>query len=136
LEADQAFLRFSPLMDETMLMASGEGGTRGLFVAASYFRSMIGANAMELVGRYLNLHGVDAPPLSGIAESCYEGPQLLARLIHRAGRLTDVGTSDCVAYESPRGTVQFRADDATIQPVHLAVADGYDFDVLTTLTRR
>lgn len=134
LGADQSFMRFSPLMDESMLLASGDAGTHRLFVAASYFRSMIGAGPMELLGRYLELHGAAAPPLSGIAESCYEGPQLLARLIHRAGRLTDIATSECVAYESPRGTVEFR-HDVTVQPVHLAVADGFDFDVLTTLAR-
>ncbi len=134
LGGDQEFVRFSPLMDESMLLASGEDGTRGLFVAASYFRSMVGAGSMELLGRYQDLHGPAAPPLSGVAESCYEGPQLLARLIHRAGRLTEIATSECVAYESPRGTVEFRAD-ATVQPVHLAVADGFDFNVLTTLAR-
>ncbi|WP_101951195.1 substrate-binding domain-containing protein [Mycobacterium sp. 3519A] len=133
--ADEAFVRFSPLMDESMLLASGDEGTHGLFVAASYFRSMVGAGSMELLGRYLHLHGPTAPPLSGIAESCYEGPQLLAQLIHRAGRLTEIATSECVAYETPRGTVQFSAD-VTEQPVHLAVADGFDFDVLTTLNRR
>lgn len=135
LGADREFLRFSPLMDESMLLASGEDGTRGLFAAASYFRSMVGAGSMDLMRRYRDMHGPAAPPLTGISESCYEGPQLLARLIHRAGRLRDVSTEDCVAYESPRGTVEFRPE-VTEQPVHLALADGFDFDVLTTLGRR
>ena len=133
--ADAAFLRFSPLMDESMLLASGDDGTRRLFSSASYFRSIVGAGPMELLGRYLELHGAAAPPLSGIAESCYEGPQLLARLIHRVGRLTDIATADEISYESPRGTVKFRYD-GTSQPVHLAIADGFDFEVLTTLSRR
>lgn len=133
--ADAAFLRFSPLMDESMLLASGDDGTRRLFSSASYFRSIVGAGPMELLGRYLELHGAAAPPLSGIAESCYEGPQLLARLIHRVGRLTDIATADEISYESPRGTVKFRYD-GTSQPVHLAMADGFDFEVLTTLSRR
>lgn len=133
LGAADSFLRFSPLMDESMLLGSGADGTRGLFVAASFFSSLVGANAMELTGRYHDLHGPTAPPLSGIAESCYEGLQLLSRLIHRSGQLTDIATSDRVSYDGPRGTVHYRAD-ATVQPVHLAVADGYDFDVLTTLT--
>jgi ABC-type branched-subunit amino acid transport system substrate-binding protein len=132
--ADEAFVRFSPLMDESMLLASGDGATRRLFVAASYFRSMVGAGSMELLDRYLDLHGPGAPPLSGIAESCYEGTQLLANLIHRTGRLTDLPAADGMAFESPRGTVEFHPD-ATVQPVHLAVADGFDFDVLTTLAR-
>ncbi len=40
-----------------MLLASGDGATRRLFVAASYFRSMVGAGSMELLDRYLDLHG-------------------------------------------------------------------------------
>lgn len=135
LGADESFVRFSPLMDESMLLASGEGGTRGLFVAASFFRSMVGAGPMDLLTRYQDLHGQNAPPLGGVAESCYEGPQLLARLIDRAGRLTEIASSERLSYETPRGTVQFAAE-ATLQPVHLAVADGFDFDVLTTLERR
>jgi len=133
LGAADSFIRFSPLMDETMLLASGDDATRGLFAAASFFRSMGGANAMDLVGQYHRMHGPTAPPMSGIAESCYEGLHLLSQLIHRSGTLTDIATSDRVSYESPRGTVQYQAD-ATAQPVHLAVADGYDFDVLATLT--
>jgi len=134
LGATESFLRFSPLMDECMLLASGIDATHGLFVAASFFRSMVGADALDLVGRYHRMHGAQAPPLSGIAEACYEGTKLLSRLIHRSGRLVDISTDDVVSYDSPRGTVQYHAD-ATVQPVHLAVADGYDFDVLTTLTQ-
>ncbi|WP_264012625.1 substrate-binding domain-containing protein [[Mycobacterium] manitobense] len=134
LGAADHFIRFSPLMDETMLLASGADANRGLFVAASFFRSMVGANAMDLLGHYRQMHGPQAPPLSGIAESCYEGMQLLSQLIHRSGELTDIASGDLVSYDSPRGTVHYHAD-ATVQPIHLAVADGYDFDVLTTLTQ-
>lgn len=103
LGAAESFLRFSPLMDESMLLASGVDATHGLFVAASFFRSMVGADAMELVGRYQQLHGAQAPPLSGIAESCYEGMKLLSRLIHRSGQLVNISTDDLVSYDSPRG---------------------------------
>ena len=40
--------------------------------------------------------------------------------------------ADGTAYDGPRGTVEFRGRHAR-QPVHLAIADGVDFDVLTTL---
>jgi urea transport system substrate-binding protein len=130
--ATQSFVRFSPLMDESMLLASGEDATAGLFAAAAYFRSLVGGNAMDLLGRYVAMHGPSAPPMTGIAESCYEGPLLLSQLIKRAGRFTDI-SADPLSYDSPRGSVQF-ALDATAQPVHLAVAEGYDFSVLTTLT--
>ncbi len=68
-----------------MLLASGPHATRSLFVAAAYFRSLVDADSMDLVGRYVSLHGAAAPPLNNAAESCYEGIQTLANLIHRAG---------------------------------------------------
>jgi hypothetical protein len=87
---------------------------------------------MELIGRYRDLHGPHAPPLSGIAESCYEGATLLAHLIAKAGRLTDITAADRLSYESPRGTIHFDPQ-STVQPVHLAAATAFDFDVLATL---
>lgn len=131
---DGSFVRFSPLMEESMLLASGAEATRGLFVASSYFSSMVSAASMELLGRYTELHGQSAPPPGSVAESCYEGAQLLSQLTRRSESLTEFDTSEPISYESPRGTVHFDST-RTVQPVHLALADGYDFDVLTTLPR-
>lgn len=131
---DEHIVRFSPLMEENMLLASGPRATRDLFVAAAYFRSLVDADSMDLVGRYVALHGAAAPPLNNAAESCYEGIQTLANLIHRAGGLSP-GALDVVvdgaAYDGPRGTVEFRNRVAR-QRIHLAVANGFDFDVVTT----
>jgi ABC-type branched-subunit amino acid transport system substrate-binding protein len=132
LGAHESFLRFSPLMDENMLLASGAEGTCGLFAAAAYFRSMVSPASMDLIGGYREMHGPYAPPLSGIAESCYEGATLLAHLIAKAGRLGDIATSERLTYESPRGTIHFDPR-STVQPVHLAAANVFDFDVLATL---
>ncbi|AEF42081.1 Putative aliphatic amidase regulator [Hoyosella subflava DQS3-9A1] len=130
-----SIVRFSPLMEENMLMASGTDATIGLFVAAAYFRSMIGANSLELVSRYTSLHGVHAPALNNAAESCYEGIQTLATLVERAGSL-EISRLDAVVdgagYDGPRGPVEFRGSQGS-QRVHLAVANGVDFDVITTL---
>ena len=56
-------------------------------------------------------------------------------LARRAGSL-DVGrmraVADGLGYDRPRGPVVF-AGNHLRQRVHLAVADGYDFDVLATL---
>ncbi|GAA1342157.1 substrate-binding domain-containing protein [Saccharothrix algeriensis] len=131
----ERLVRFSPLMEENMLLASGLRATRNLFVSAAYFRSMVGADAMDLLGRYTGLHGPDAPALNNAAESCYEGLRTLASLVRRAGttRLPELNAAiDGVAYHGPRGTVEFRGQQAE-QRVHLAVADGYDFDVITRL---
>ncbi|WP_020674198.1 substrate-binding domain-containing protein [Amycolatopsis nigrescens] len=131
----ERMLRFSPLMEENMLLASGRPATRNLFVAAAYFRSMVTADALDLVSRYVRLHGQDAPALNNAAESCYEGMQVLAGLASRAGNghLPDLNAAiDGVAYSGPRGTVEFHGQQAR-QRVHLAVADGYDFEVITRL---
>jgi urea transport system substrate-binding protein len=127
--------RFSPLMEENMLLASGADSTANLFVASSYFRSMATSGAMDLLDRYVGVHGAGAPALSSAAESCHEGLHTLAALARRAGtdRLDawDAAT-DGTAWEGPRGTVEFHGRTAR-QRVHLAVADGVDFDVLACL---
>ncbi|WP_433799290.1 substrate-binding domain-containing protein [Actinomycetospora sp. CA-084318] len=128
-------LRFSPLMEENMLLASGADATANLFVASSYFRSLATTGALDLLADYLRAHGPGAPALSSAAESCYEGLRTLATLAERAtdDRLEAWDAAvDGTAWEGPRGTVEFRGRRAR-QPVHLAVADGLDFDVLTAL---
>ena len=131
----ESLVRFTPLMEENMLLASGAEATRDLFVCAAYFRSLATAAALELGGAYVGQHGPDAPPLNNAAESCYEGLVALAALARRAGGL-DVhrmaAVADGVGYDGPRGPVSF-AGNHLRQPVHLAVADGYDFDVLAAL---
>ena len=128
-------IRFTPLMEENMLLASGAEATRDLFVCAAYFRSLATPSALEFGGAYVQQHGPDAPPLNNAAESCYEGLVALAALARRAGSL-DVGRMHAVAdglgYDGPRGPVVF-AGNHLRQRVHLAVADGYDFDVLAML---
>ncbi len=126
-------LRFSPLMEENMLLASGETATRGLVVASGFFRTLVDADSMELLARYTALHGRFAPVIGAAAESCYEGAQLLATLAAR-GDAAAGGPVDGLAYRGPRGTVEFRGREAR-QRIHLAVANGYDFDILTTFTR-
>ncbi|WP_410649135.1 substrate-binding domain-containing protein [Amycolatopsis sp. cmx-4-54] len=128
-------LRFSPLMEENMLLASGAHATGNLYVSAAYFRSMVTADAMDLLGRYVGRNGPGAPALNNAAESCYEGLHTLAELVGRAGtsELPALNAAiDGVAYHGPRGTIEFRGQQAD-QHVHLAVADGYDFEVLTRL---
>jgi urea transport system substrate-binding protein len=132
----ESLVRFTPLMEENTLLASGAQATRNLFVCASYFRSLATPSAMEFGGAYVDQHGPDAPPLNNAAESCYEGLMALAALAFRAGSL-DVHrmltVADGLGYDGgPRGPVSF-AGNHLQQRVHLAVADGYDFDVLATL---
>lgn len=131
----ERLVRFSPLMEENMLLASGAEATRNLFVCASYFRSLATPSALDFCGAYADQHGPDAPPLNNAAESCFEGLSAMAALAERAGSL-DVhrmaAVADGLGYDGPRGPVSFTGNHLQ-QRVHLAVADGYDFDVLAAL---
>ncbi|MBV6760307.1 substrate-binding domain-containing protein [Rhodococcus opacus] len=129
-------IRFTPFMEENMMIASGAAATTGLYASASYFRTLVDANSMDLTSRYVSLHGPGAPPISAVSESCYEGGRTLASLIERAGSPEVAAidaTIDGAAYDGPRGTVEFKGRRAH-QPVHLAVANGLDFDIVTTLS--
>jgi urea transport system substrate-binding protein len=131
----ERIVRFSPLMEENMLLASGPDATDGLYVAASYFRSLTTAGSMDLVGRYVHRFGRHAPPLNNAAESCYEGIRTLFALSHRAGSTSVdrmMAVADSVGYDGPRGVMHVR-DGHVRQRVHLAVADEVDFAVITTM---
>jgi urea transport system substrate-binding protein len=131
----ERMVRFSPLMEENMLLASGPAATAGLYVAASYFRSLATPGALDLVGRYVARFGPHAPPLNNAAESCYEGIRTLFALSKRAGS-TDLdrmlAVADSVGYDGPRGVMHMR-DGHVRQRVHLAVADDVDFEVITAI---
>lgn len=133
--AHERMLRFSPLMEENMLLASGEEATGNLYVSAGYFRSLSTAGSLDLVGEYTDMFGANAPPLNNEAESCYEGIMLLANLMG-AAQCPDVdcllASADGVGYDGPRGAVELRSGHLQ-QKVHLAKADSADFDVITTL---
>lgn len=132
---DEKLLRLTPLMEENMLLASGEAATRDLYVAAGYFRSLATADALDFVGEYTRSLGPQAPPLNNQAESCYEGIALIASLFQAAGEPAWealMGVPDGVGYDGPRGAMELR-DGHLRQTVYLATAQGADFDVLTTL---
>ncbi|MGE2730593.1 substrate-binding domain-containing protein [Mycolicibacterium vaccae] len=128
--------RFSPLMEENMLLASGAGSTENLFVAAAYFNSLATPGAMELMGRYVATYGADAPPLNAMAESCYEGLRTLEALFERA-RTAEIGelmtSAQHIGFDSPRGPVNMRGNHLD-QRVYIATADCYDFDILDSLS--
>ena len=128
-------LRFSPLMEENMLLASGLGATQNLYSAGAYFRSLTTGDSIGLVSRYAAMHGSSGPALNGPAESCYEGLFALRSILHRAGSV-DVTATDSIidghSYAGPRGPVEFTGNQAT-QQLYLGSAAGFDFDVLASL---
>jgi urea transport system substrate-binding protein len=129
---DDMVIRFSPLMDENMLVASGADATKGLFAAAGFFETLVTADSLDFSNRYHRRFGALAPLLNSMGESCYEGVRLLAELFNGAGS-TDMQrirrASDGVAYDGPRGSVRLQGRHLE-QRVFLAAVDGLQFDVL------
>src|SRR4051794_10704976 len=69
--------RYSPLMEETMLIASGAKTTENLYVSASYFRSLPTTGARDLVS-YSRLPGSSSLQLKNMAEFWSKGIRFLA----------------------------------------------------------
>ncbi|MBR7831122.1 substrate-binding domain-containing protein [Actinospica sp. MGRD01-02] len=131
----QRALRLSTHMDENMLMAAGAEAMENLWAAAGYFETLATAESLAFSGRYAARFGTQAPVLSSLGESCYEGVRLLAALADRA-RSLDVRAlmraGRAVAYEGPRGAVSLHGNHVD-QPIYLARADGPDFDIVAQL---
>lgn len=132
---DDAFVRYSPLMDEHMLMASGADATTDLFASAGYFDSVVTAESMEFGAHYFGRFGPDACTPTSMGESCFEGMLLLESLLTTV-RSTDVrdimaGVGG-VRYDGARGNMALR-DGHTRQRMYLAQADGCDFGVIDQL---
>ena len=128
--------RFSPLMEENMLLASGAGSTKNMYVAAAYFSSLATAGAMDLMGRYVAAYGAGAlPPLNEMAESCYEGLLTLEAMFARARTpaMCDLmASAPDVGFDGPRGPIDMRNGHLD-QHVYIATAEGFDFDILELL---
>jgi urea transport system substrate-binding protein len=132
---DRDVLRFSSLIDENVLLASGADNTRGLMTSAGYFEDLATASGLDFAAAYFRRFGPDGPVLNSLGESCYEGVRLLTELMRRADAV-DVpamtSVAEGLAYESPRGTVELR-DRHLRQRVFLAAADGLCWDVIQEL---
>ncbi len=132
---DRDVLRFSSLIDENVLLASGAENTKGLMTSAGYFEDLATSSSLDFAAAYFRRFGADAPVLNSLGESCYEGVRLLTALMHRAGSaevrpMTSV--SEGLSYESPRGTVEL-CDRHLRQRVFLAAANGLSWDVIQQL---
>ncbi len=132
---DRDHIRFSSLIEENVLLATGPENTRGLMTAAGYFEDLPTASGLDFAAAYGRRFGPAAPVLNSLGESCYEGVRMLTELLRRAGG-TDMdriqATAEGLEYETPRGTVQIR-DRHLRQRVFLAAADGLQWDVLQQL---
>lgn len=129
-------VRFSPLMDENMLMATGSANTHELYSAAGFFEAMATADSLDFERRYVAEFGPTAPMLTSQGESCYEGLTLFAQLSAHAGS-TELprlcGAAESLRYDSPRGAVTMESNHLR-QRIYLARASGLGFDVLCEIS--
>ncbi len=129
---DEIMVRFSPILEENQVLGMGPNATANMFSAAGYFDTLTTAATMDFAGRYHRLHGVDAPSLNSIGQSCYEAINVLAELAGRAGSLA-VPALEAVAHglriEGARRVLRLGSGD-TDQDVYLAAARHLDLDVL------
>lgn len=134
-QLDAKCARLTPLMDENMLSESGGAHCRDIFTTAGYFEALPTEDSLRFGGRYVDRFGPGAPVLNSPGESCYEGLQLLAGLVRRAGS-AEVRRMCAVApdtrYHGPRGEVTLDGRHLR-QRIYLATADGSSYDVLTSL---
>jgi urea transport system substrate-binding protein len=133
---DSCCMRLSTLMDENMLLATGAASTNGIWATAAYFESLVTPESLEFAARYTDRFTPNAPPLNSMGESCYEGIRLLAALAERARTFDQRRmwtTAEGATYAGPRGEVRVRGGHLD-QRIHLARANGLDYDVLATLS--
>lgn len=138
---DTAVTRFSPFTDETVMLASGSGATRNLFISAGWFAALASASAAEFSTGFTRAFdlvngtgpvGESAAPQPGtMAETTYSGVHLLAGIA-----TTSLPTVEDArrafegwGWDSPHGPVDLERGAAR-HPVHLAVARGVDLDVI------
>lgn len=132
-----SILRFSTAVEETILFAIGPESTENLYVASSYFSGLRSRNNDAFLERYHQSFGTSPPPANGIGQSLYEGIYCLNGLAEAAGnlRVADLRTRIGRAAQSrtARGNDRQIAAGSAMHPVHIAVADGHDFHILTAV---
>lgn len=138
-------VRFSPFIDETVVLATGVEATENLFVSAGWFSSLGTESAAQFNRDFArawdlvcgaDLPGESSAPAPGtMAETTYSGVHLLASIASRSiPTIADTRRAFASwAWDSPHGTVELRSGAAR-HPVHLAVADGVRLEVVSQVS--
>jgi ABC-type branched-subunit amino acid transport system substrate-binding protein len=125
-------LRLSTASEENTLLGIGAENAENLFFAAGYLAALRTPENLALLDRYRAAFGDNAPVLNTIGESCYEGLQLYAAMVRRAGAL-DVpalmSASEGLVYSGARGRVGVERRHLR-SAIYLAEADGLDFRII------
>lgn len=126
---DQHVLRFAPMADESVLLASGPESTQGLLTAFGIIDSDLPTGSAGFMERHSSLHGGNLPRPTGVTLAGYEGVAVAAAVAREVGH---VGVSIAelaqvrargFAFESPIGRVDVSRSTVR-RPIHLLAADG------------
>ncbi|WP_242454060.1 substrate-binding domain-containing protein [Bailinhaonella thermotolerans] len=134
-ESGRTFARLCGALEEHGLLGAGGDASGELYAAMGYFGGVTTDAGLGLAERYARRFGPGAPLLNAHAQGCYEGVLMTAELIRRAGSASVAAVeavADGTAVTGGRGRLTL-ADGRVDRGVHLARADGLDFDVIAAL---
>ena len=117
---DRRLVRLSPALEENGLMATGGDHSGLLYAAMSSFTTLADDGRLDLLERHRALLGPQAPVLDAYAEGVYDGVRLVTLMAQ-----ADALTPGRIAAAAGRFSPGVRRD------VHLALADGLDFAVIS-----
>lgn len=121
-------LRLSCAIEENILLAIGAPYTENLFVSSGYFGALRDDGNMGFKERYHQRFGQRAPTLNSLGQSTYEGIHFATSLVLQS---LDAAGRCPLAFDGVRG-INWTDNAHVSYPVHLALADGHAFQVVTS----
>lgn len=129
-------IRLGSLLEENTLAGIGIANAKNLYSSAGYFANIQTPAAKAFSEAYFKKFGPQAPTLSTLGESVYEGAMMLETIANRAKSM-DVEkmdkASNGASYSGPRGDVVMGARHVT-QNIYVATVDDKGFRVVKTFS--
>lgn len=129
-------IRLGTLLEENTLAGIGITNARNLYASAGYFANLQTPAAKAFSDAYFKKFGPQAPALSTLGESVYEGALMFEAIANRAQSL-DVEKMDKASngarYSGPRGEVVMGARHVA-QNIYVATVDDKGFRVVKTFS--
>ena len=127
-------IRLGTLLEENTLAGIGIANAKNLYASAGYFANIQTPAAKAFSDAYFKRFGPQAPALSTLAESVYEGALMFEAITNRAKSL-EVDkmdkASNGASYNGPRGAVTMEARHVR-QDIYVATVDDKGFQVVKT----
>lgn len=125
-------IRLGTLLEENTLAGIGVANAKNLYSSAGYFATVQTPAAKAFSEAYFKKFGPQAPMLSTLGQSVYEGVMMFEAIANRAKSL-DVDkmdkASNGASYSGPRGEVTMGARHVT-QNIYVATVDDKGFHVV------